>query len=527
MHYATLALILALGLTLRLYEFGSVPPGLNQDEASTGYEAFSIMHYGIDRNGFHLPAVLESFGSGQNALATYLAIPLFWLFGVSVASLRAVNMLGGIAALPAFYLLVRRGGDKTLALLATFLLAISPWAVMASRSELEENLLPWVFLLGVLFLSRGEERPNWYYLAAFFFAATLYCYGTAYLVTPLFLAAVAISFVRWRPRSWKPIAGATALLCVLATPIVLYVAINKLELGSIRTPILSIPRLASSARFHTEFTGTGQIGTNLHAFWRLLVSGNDGLIWNDIPGYPYLYHVGVVLALLGLIVTFVRRGLHPTRVEFLFLAWLGSSVVLAAMVVINVNHVNIVFIPLIYFAAVGIRAVVVYIPPIVLGLTGTRAMAASRLLLAGFLVYFSVSLVQFADRYFGSYKAEASHEFFAGLGPAIKLAAASTAERVCITGEVNEPYIFVLFYLHVDPHVFLRSVVYSNPGAESQWVSSFDRYTFGLGGEEAELPCNPATTGAYVVAAQNEGSIDQSRFAIVGHYGQYVVALRR
>ena len=42
-------LLLALGFAVRLAALGSLPAGLNQDEASAGYDAWAILNYGIDR----------------------------------------------------------------------------------------------------------------------------------------------------------------------------------------------------------------------------------------------------------------------------------------------------------------------------------------------------------------------------------------------------------------------------------------------------------------------------------------------
>lgn len=68
-------LIFLLAAVLRLWAFGTVPGGLNQDEASIGYDAWSILYYGIDRNGIRLPVHLIAWGSGQNALYAYLSMP--------------------------------------------------------------------------------------------------------------------------------------------------------------------------------------------------------------------------------------------------------------------------------------------------------------------------------------------------------------------------------------------------------------------------------------------------------------------
>jgi 4-amino-4-deoxy-L-arabinose transferase-like glycosyltransferase len=317
-HWLLLA-ILFIGAAVRLYDLGSVPTGLNEDEASTGYDAYAVLHYGIDRSGFHYPVFMVGFGSGMSALPSYLAMPFFLLFGVSVATLRAPDILIGILALPAFYALVRRSGDKTLALLATFLLAISPWHIMDSRWMLV-GALPNLVLFGVLALCRGRENPRSLLWAALFFALTLYEYAPAFLFTPVFLIFASFFFVRNRPPSWKPFVWAGVLFGLLALPIALTIAVNQLKLGSIETPFMSMPRFPSTPRYETFSTllgggGATSVGHNLHAFLHLLVSGNDGLIWNAIPGYPYLYWLGFPLAVLGLY-TVARRRFWTSEVEF-------------------------------------------------------------------------------------------------------------------------------------------------------------------------------------------------------------------
>jgi hypothetical protein len=508
-EHGLLVAILCLGIAVRLYAFGSVPPGLNQDEASMGYDAYALLHYGIDRNGFHNPVLLVSWGSGMNALPSYFAMPFLILFGLSAAAIRAVNLTGGLVSLPAFYLLARRTGDKTLALLAAFLLAISPWHIMLSRWALESNLLPALFLLGVLFLSRAREDPRSLLWAAVFFALTLYAYGTAYLATPLFLALALLSYFRHRPQSWKPVVQAGALFSLLALPIALDVVINQFKLSSIKTPLISMPRLPSEPRYQTISTlfgggGPGTIWNNVHAFWRVLVTGNDGLIWNAIPGFGWLSAVSLALAAVGLVVTIRRGRFRFPHTESLFLAWLAVSIVVGASEEVNINRINIVFLPLIFFTAVGIRA-----------------LAASRVLLAASVVFYCFAFASFTHKYFASsYRAQASTAFYPSFGNAIDKAANATPGPLCITGRVNQPYVFVLFYRKTNPHVFLQTVQYENPGAPFQNVASFDRYTFGLD------RCDPAITEGYVADEDEENLIDHARFS-TEHIGRYVVGLRQ
>ena len=51
-------LIFIIGVLIRVINISNIPNALNVDEASAGYEAYSILHSGIDRNGNFLPAFL-------------------------------------------------------------------------------------------------------------------------------------------------------------------------------------------------------------------------------------------------------------------------------------------------------------------------------------------------------------------------------------------------------------------------------------------------------------------------------------
>ena len=91
----TLILYIAfiIGFASRLMLIEKFPNALNVDEASSGYEAYSILNYGIDRNGNFLPVFLESWGSGQNALYTYILIPFVKPLSMAELFLKALDVL--------------------------------------------------------------------------------------------------------------------------------------------------------------------------------------------------------------------------------------------------------------------------------------------------------------------------------------------------------------------------------------------------------------------------------------------------
>ena len=117
--YLASAILLA-GALLRFLCLGRFPPGLNQDEASIGFDAWSLLQEGIDRNGDAWPVLFVSWGSGQNVLYAYLSLPFLALFGLSAASLRLCAAFWGSVSLAAFWLLARRAGGRGFGLLALY-----------------------------------------------------------------------------------------------------------------------------------------------------------------------------------------------------------------------------------------------------------------------------------------------------------------------------------------------------------------------------------------------------------------------
>lgn len=136
-------LLFVLGAVIRTLYLGSIPAGLNQDEASIGYDAYAILHYGIDRNGIHLPIHLIAWGSGQNALYAYLSMPFILLFGLTPMSVRAVSLIMGLLGMIVFYLIAKQlFVSKAAGIAAMFFIAINPWHIMMSRWALSPIYFP-------------------------------------------------------------------------------------------------------------------------------------------------------------------------------------------------------------------------------------------------------------------------------------------------------------------------------------------------------------------------------------------------
>jgi hypothetical protein len=501
---------LLVGFLVRVWEFGTLPPGLNQDEASTGYDAYSLLHYGMDRNGFEHPVVLVSWGSGMYALAAYAAMPFIWLFGLDPVSVRLPFLLAGVASIPLFFVLLRNVVDRRTARIGVVLLAISPWHIMASRWALDSNLFPFVFLAATVVAVQSVRGPGWRLLATCaLYGLSLYAYGTAYVVVPLFLALLlGYGLVHhWWPR--RNVVAGSALFGLVALPVALFVLVNKLQWQSITTSFISIPRLPGVPRFESMgnlnvFSGDfyGNASENLRQGWELLRTQDDGLLWNAIPEYGVLYWFSSALAIVGFVIL-GRRALRraPTRTFVLF-AWCVVAIALTAFVSVNINRANIVVFPFIFSTAIALST-----------LWQWRSVAVALCLL------YAISFASFTRTYFSDYRERSAGDFFASFGSAVEYASTQTQGAICVTGTVNAPYIFVLFYTREDPRRFAETVVYDNPGAEFQSVSSFGRYAFGLD------RCRD-TAGVIVATRDEKSSFDPSRYR-AEDFERYTVLIRQ
>jgi len=470
--YLLFTLILLLGIFARVWEFGELPPGLNQDEASSGVDAFSLYHFGSDRNGVSFPVHFISWGSGQNVLYAYVLIPFIAFGDLTPVTVRLPMLISGILTLPLVYFVAKRTVNEKFALLAMFLLAISPWHIMLSRWLFEGNFLPFVFLLGYACLLKSTVNNNWFILANVFLGLCLYAYGTAYAAIPAFLACT-VSILLWSKRvSIRNLIIGLIALVIVSLPIGLFILVNTLQLSSLHLGFLTIPSLPSPLRYETESAISSAsplltLGQNLLIMLYLLGRQTDGLEWNTLEPYGYLYTLTFPLALIGVVQLLRLRNSANMPERLLLLSWLTASLTIGILQSVNINRISLIFIPLIICVAFPL-----------FWLWERRRLA---LVLA--LCVFLVGFAYFTRDYHGDqYRRQAEQAFFAGLLPAVEFArqADDAHNPICVTGSVNVPYIFVLFVEQMNPADYLKDVDYLDPHAPFRQVRALGRYTFGL-----------------------------------------------
>src|SRR2546430_12052414 len=106
MSKTTIILVCILGLAFILRFFGAVPPSLDWDETSLGYNAYSILKTGADEYGSRLPLSFRSFDDYKPPVYVYLTVPSVAVFGLTELAVRLPAAALGVVAVIAVYFFV-------------------------------------------------------------------------------------------------------------------------------------------------------------------------------------------------------------------------------------------------------------------------------------------------------------------------------------------------------------------------------------------------------------------------------------
>ena len=496
--------ILLLGAFARLWRFGVLPCGLNQDEAFAAYDAWALLRFGTDSALNPWPVYLTSWGSGMNALETYLLLPLIALFGTKTWVIRLPQLLVSLASLFAARDLGRRIAGPRAGLLFAFLLAVCPWHVAMGRWALESNLAPGFLLFGLCCFLRGLEARRFLPLSALFYGLSLYAYSAIWPVMPLLLGLLLLAF---RPKADRSLLASGLLLAALALPLVGFLAVNYGLLEPFSLGPFSVPRLVEMRAGDISMT---QIPANFANLLQILLFRSDGLVWNSPSPFGLFYPVSVPFGIFGFAALLVRlvRALRERRRDpaLALLIWILAGFCLCLMIPVNANRMNFLLLPLVLCAAFGCETL--------LTLCGRYAKAVAALLTAVYLVFFAL----FAQSYFGPYQDSLRVEFTDGVREALDLALEHEG-TVYVTRAVHDPK--VLLEAEISPADFQATVEYERYPSPYLSARRFDRFVFL---EDRYMPLAPE--GTYVFWAGTDTAPWESMGFTARRIGVFTVLWR-
>ena len=427
------------GLTAGLYlaGIGSYPPGLYDDEASVGYNAWTIAHYGTDQFGNHLPLFFVDFGDYKGPVATYLAAPFALLpLGATVA-VRLPSALAGIASVViAARMALRLTGSKPAAVVTMAAAALTPWVFLQSHTDMEGNILMVLGLTAACWCiveTRSAERAaGWWLAAGVALAVSVFTYAPARLLVVL-VAGVALVTHRKRVR----------LLLPFVAPLLAGYAI--LGAWSLSHPGALLARFEQVGVFsggRSPLAVVGRIAGNYLSYFGpdFLVVKGDGNARQTTGFGGVLLSLTLPLIVLGALRLWARRGDPLAR--FILIGTLVAPI--PAALTLSAPHA---------LRGAGL------IPFLVLLMAeGTAclwsALRSRHMFAVGASMLLVASSTPYFVDYFTSYPARAATAFDAGEGAALRAAynAATAAHaELFLSASLNQPLIQLLYAIRAAP----------------------------------------------------------------------------
>jgi 4-amino-4-deoxy-L-arabinose transferase-like glycosyltransferase len=200
--YISFFLILVLGFLIRIWDLDKNPAGFFCDEASIGYNAYSILKTGKDEHGNKFPILFKAFGEYKRPTYIYSSIPFVRIFGLNEFAVRLTSAFYGTLTVLVMYLMVKQLFDKEIAFYSSLFMAISPWHIHFSRIGFEAiSFIFWTVLL-MYILFKSFKNFLYYYLAVvvYFIAFFTYYPAPIYLFFILFFL---ILFFRNQFNLWS------------------------------------------------------------------------------------------------------------------------------------------------------------------------------------------------------------------------------------------------------------------------------------------------------------------------------------
>jgi hypothetical protein len=256
----------------------------------------------------------------------WLGLPLFWLLGTTVESLRIVHALFGLGVLAALYVLLASAGVRPwLATLATGALAVDPVFLFAFRTQSYITMSPAAWLLLALFFllraQRDDAAPGAILASGFLAGFAVQGYFVYAFYVPVLVAGVWLWSTAWAGsgRAWRDVlrwslglvlgvAGYLLGYALIAREegglhaLARYVADQQRTLGAFASPMT----LAERIRFVVDMV-VGVFGNGWH---HSLVFAE----WNyQLPGTPARILLLLIAPVVLLVVAESQRTATPLQ----------------------------------------------------------------------------------------------------------------------------------------------------------------------------------------------------------------------
>lgn len=489
-----LLLIVFLGFSLRVFKLGQIPPSLYWDEASLGYNAFSIATTLHDEHGEFLPLTrFIAFGDYKPPGYIYATAMAVKLLGLSEFTIRLPSALAGTGLVLIAYFLVRElfmsisFRDK-LSLLAALLLAVSPWSLQMSRGAFEANLATLFSSAGVLAFLYAVRLKNilGFVFSALGFALSMYTFNSHRIFTPLLAGLlVAVS----ANKLWNYKRGIVVFLTLsflLVLPLIFYFPsrearlrfdevswINDLAIIELSNQRIAddnntlISRIIHNRRLGYVYEFLKHYFDNFNPAYLFFNGDANPRLSIQSVGQFYLIELPFLLAGIFYLIKQDCRGGRFILISWALLALVPAS--LARETPHALRTLNILPVPHIIIA-LGIIAV----------RSWWKKQKLKRIFIPLLLIFYFLSAILYFNEYYFVYQGKYSLSWQDGYRQLVAYVAKnkSNYDKISVTAYYGRPYIYFLLYNQYDVKEYWKTRRISRDWYGFWYVHSFDKYIF-------------------------------------------------
>jgi 4-amino-4-deoxy-L-arabinose transferase-like glycosyltransferase len=444
------AFVLLLFLVSRTYKIADIPASVYWDEASIGYNAYSIATDLKDEWGDKLPLHFRAFGEFKLPVYIYSVAVLVKAIGLNEYAVRLPAVFYSLGTLIIVYLLTKKiTGKESVAILASFILSVSPWLFIFSRTGYEVTAGLFFFLLGTYLFLLIDKSKYFVVAAIFSFILSFYSYNSFRIIIPIWMFLLFVykfrEFVKDRKYLFVLAISLTFFLLTLIPVYRLY----KFDAGGVRFAQVEV---ANKLDFVKNYFS--------HFSPNFLFLKGDGNSRSQIPGHGQLYLFEIPLILFGLIAIIKsKKILYFVPLTLLLLAPIPAALTKES------PHALRALLAAPSFAMIS-----------ALGVEFLRenikkfGIAIIFVVIAAYCLSFESYMADFLTKYNAESASDWQYEY--------KEIFANQKSGV-VTDKYGQPYIFALYYLKYPPEKF-RQEVKLNP--VSDWgfskVELFNGFRF-------------------------------------------------
>lgn len=457
--------IILLFLFTRFYKISEIPPSLYWDEASIGYNAYSILQTGKDEWGKTFPTHFQAFGEYKLPVYIYATVLSEKLFGLNDWAVRIPAIIFSLISIIFIFLLTLKITENNwIALFSMFFLTISPWFFIFSRTGYEATAGLAFFIIGLYYFIKALDYQEKYLLISVLgFILSTYSYNGFRILSPLVLLSLFIIYI-WR----------------------IFKTSNRFSLFFIMIIIFAIIGLLPIAKFMVFETGAnnrlnaigifnsprseiiGNFTKNyISHFQPSFLLGGDLNLRNQIAGFGQIYLFDIFLILLGIISMIKNKNIfYYIPIVLLLISLIPASItresphalrsLLASSAIAMINAFGLFFL---YSKIKKFKNILISIILVI------------YFILFGnyFINFISFYNLSVSESYQYAYK-----QIYINYKDQFK-----NFDQIIITDRYAQPYIFALFYLNYNPDLFRANIKYSPQYHQiTSLVQSFDKFIF-------------------------------------------------